>query len=280
MPPDADTGDMPRLGQGTWRMGEGAAPRKQEADALRLGLDLGMTLIDTAEMYGDGAAEEVVADAIAGQRDRVFLVSKVYPHNASRTGIPAACERSLRRLRTGLPGPLLAPLARPASHRGDRRGIRGVAGTPVRSSAGACPISTRAIWRACRPSCAANQVLYNPEARGIEFDLLPWCREHGVAGDGLLPRGPGRAPAARQGAAGRRQPPRCNAGPGRHRLDLARTRRRVHPQGVRRRPCPRECRRCRAGPDPGRPGRTGRRLPAAPAQAAIWRCCDGPPLPA
>ena len=103
-PPDEAAPDplngMPRLGQGTWRMGEGAAPRAQEADALRLGLDLGMTLIDTAEMYGDGAAEEVVADALQGRRDQVFLVSKVYPHNASRAGVPAACERSLRRLRT------------------------------------------------------------------------------------------------------------------------------------------------------------------------------------
>ncbi len=88
------------LGQGTWKMGEGVHTRAEESAALRLGLDLGMTLIDTAEMYGDGAAEEVVADAIAGRRDQAFVVSKVYPHNASRQGTVAACERSLKRLRT------------------------------------------------------------------------------------------------------------------------------------------------------------------------------------
>src|SRR5438876_8957643 len=91
---------IPVLGQGTWRMGEDPAKRQSEIDALRLGLDLGMTLIDTAEMYGDGAAEELIGEAIAGRRADVFLVSKVYPHNATRKGVVAACERSLRRLGT------------------------------------------------------------------------------------------------------------------------------------------------------------------------------------
>src|SRR4029077_10405890 len=90
---------VPALGQGTWRMGENKSARADEVAALRLGIDLGMTLIDTAEMYGDGEAEKVVADAIDGQRDRVFVVTKVYPHNASRTELPKACERSLKRLR-------------------------------------------------------------------------------------------------------------------------------------------------------------------------------------
>src|ERR1700722_8607853 len=88
------------LGLGTWRMGEQRAHRQDEIDALRLGLDLGMTVLDTAEMYGDGGTEELVGEAIAGLRDRVFLVSKVYPHNATRRGIAAACERSLGRLKT------------------------------------------------------------------------------------------------------------------------------------------------------------------------------------
>src|SRR5690242_18675995 len=87
------------LGQGTWRMGESTPAHKDEVAALRLGIELGMTLIDTAEMYGEGGAEKVVADAIEGQRDRVFVVTKVYPHNASRTELPNACERSLKRLR-------------------------------------------------------------------------------------------------------------------------------------------------------------------------------------
>src|SRR5712691_9017651 len=90
---------VPALGQGTWRMGEKKKAHADEVAALRLGIDLGMTLIDTAEMYGEGGAEKVVADAIAGQRDRVFIVTKVYPHNASRAELPKACERSLKRLR-------------------------------------------------------------------------------------------------------------------------------------------------------------------------------------
>src|SRR5438874_2222322 len=90
---------VPVLGQGTWRMGENTRTHEDEIAALRLGIELGMTLIDTAEMYGEGGAEEVVADAIENQRDRVFVVSKVYPHNASRIELPKACERSLKRLR-------------------------------------------------------------------------------------------------------------------------------------------------------------------------------------
>ena len=91
---------VPALGQGTWRIGENRRAQADEVAALRLGIDLGMTLIDTAEMYGDGGAEKVVADAIEDQRDRVFIVTKAYPHNASRTELPKACERSLKRLRT------------------------------------------------------------------------------------------------------------------------------------------------------------------------------------
>src|SRR2546423_8308661 len=91
---------LPVLGQGTWRMGEDASKHAAEIAALRLGIDLGMTLIDTAEMYGDGGAEEIVARAIDGQRDRVFVVSKLYPHNAGSKSAIAACERSLERLAT------------------------------------------------------------------------------------------------------------------------------------------------------------------------------------
>jgi len=91
---------IPVLGQGTWRMGENESAYADEVAALRLGIDLGMTLIDSAEMYGEGRAEKVVADAVESQRDRVFIVTKVYPHHASRTELPNACERSLKRLRT------------------------------------------------------------------------------------------------------------------------------------------------------------------------------------
>src|SRR5262245_60383441 len=91
---------IPVIGQGTWRMGENPAKRQAEIVALRLGLDLGLTLIDTAEMYGEGGAEEVIGEAIGGRRTEVFLVSKVYPHNATRKGTIEACDRSLRRLKT------------------------------------------------------------------------------------------------------------------------------------------------------------------------------------
>jgi len=215
-PPDAVT--MPRLGQGTWRMGESGASRAQEADALRLGLDLGMTLIDTAEMYGDGAAEEVVADAIQGQRSRVFLVSKVYPHNASRAGVPAACERSLRRLRTDCLDLYLlhwrgqhpveeTVAAFEALRQAGKIRRWGVSNFDTRDMEGLPPALQHPALQ--HPGCAANQVLYNPGARGIEFDLLPWSRAHGVPIMAYSPVGQGgrllrdpalRAVAARHGA--------------------------------------------------------------------------------
>ncbi len=170
---------VPVLGQGTWKMGEGERPAKEEVAALRLGIDLGMTLIDTAEMYGDGRSEEVVGQAIAGQRERVFLVTKVYPHNASRKGLPAACERSLRRLDTDVIDLYLlhwrgsVPLAETvaAFERLRETGkIRawGVSNFDVDD--------LEELGENAR-ACATNQILYNPEYRGPEFDLLPWCRE-------------------------------------------------------------------------------------------------------
>ena len=176
---------VPALGQGTWYMGDRKTSARAEADALRLGIDLGMTLIDTAEMYGNGGAEEVVALAAAGQRDRLFIVSKVYPHNASRSGVPAACERSLKRLKTDRIDLYLLhwrgshPLSETVAafeklkaegkirHWGvsnlDTDDMEELAGVPAGGA------------------CAANQVLYHPNSRGIEFDLLPWCQRRGVA---------------------------------------------------------------------------------------------------
>jgi diketogulonate reductase-like aldo/keto reductase len=157
-------------------MGEGQHSAAEEADALRLGLDLGLRLIDTAEMYGEGAAEKVVAAAIAGRRDEVFLVSKVYPHNASCAGVVAACERSLQRLRTDVLDLYLLhwPGAMPIAQT--------VAGFEALRASGkirAWGVSNfdvddmEALPEGA--ACATNQVLYNPSARGIEFDLLPWC---------------------------------------------------------------------------------------------------------
>jgi diketogulonate reductase-like aldo/keto reductase len=160
-------------------MGDRRGNGKSEVAALRLGIDLGLTLIDTAEMYADGGAEEVVAQACAGQRDSVFIVSKVYPHNASRTGVPAACERSLKRLKTDRIDLYLLhwrsshPLAETvAAFEALRRAgkIRHW-GVSNLDTADMDELSDVPHGEAC----AANQVLYHPGSRGIEYDLLPWC---------------------------------------------------------------------------------------------------------
>ena len=172
--------DVPVIGQGTWRMGEDRSQHAQEVAALRLGIELGMTLIDTAEMYAEGGAEEVVGEAIAGLRDKVFLVSKVYPHNAGRKGVPLACERSLKRLGTDYIDLYLLhwrgqyPLAETvdAFERLQEQGKIGRWGV---SNFDVADMAELADER-----CATNQVLYNLEERGIEFDLLPWCAERGM----------------------------------------------------------------------------------------------------
>ena len=179
------SGEMiPVLGQGTWGMAEDAQRRADEVAALRLGLDLGMTLIDTAEMYADGAAEELVAEAIAGRRDEVFLVSKVLPNNATRRGTIASCERSLRRLGT------------------DRLDLyllhwRGQVPLEETFDAFAALVSAGKIrhWGVSNfnvsdlaevmnlpggAAVATDQVLYNLTRRGIEYDLLPWCHERSL----------------------------------------------------------------------------------------------------
>ncbi|MEK0082737.1 aldo/keto reductase [Benzoatithermus flavus] len=180
--PDGE--EVPVLGQGTWFMGESPAERAAEVRALCHGLDLGMTLIDTAEMYGEGGAEEVVGEAIRGRREEVFLVSKVYPHNASRTGAIAACERSLKRLGTDRIDLYLLhwrgrhPLAETvaAFERLKRDGkIRHWGMSNLDAD------ELEELWAVPDgSSCAADQVLYNLARRGIEWDLLPWCRERGV----------------------------------------------------------------------------------------------------
>jgi len=171
------------IGQGTWHMGERSARKDAEVAALSLGLDLGLDLIDTAEMYGEGGAEQVVGEAIAGRRDQVVLVSKVYPHNATRQGTIAACERSLRRLGTDRLDVYLlhwrggVPLAETvlAMERLVETGkIRhyGVSNFDA---------ADMADWVAAGGRAATNQVLYNLGRRGVEWDLLPWCRDQGVS---------------------------------------------------------------------------------------------------
>lgn len=171
---------VPALGQGTWYMGERSGDRAKEADALRLGVDLGMTLLDTAEMYASGGAEEVVARAVAGIRDKVFIVSKVLPQNASRSGVVAACERSLKRLNTD---------------RIDLYLLHWRGGHPLSETVAAFEALRHAgkirYWGVSNfdtddmdelegSACAADQVLYHPASRGIEFDLLPWCAQHHI----------------------------------------------------------------------------------------------------
>lgn len=175
---------VPAFGLGTWRMGEDPAKREEEIAALRLGLDLGAALIDTAEMYGDGRAEELVAEAIAGRRDETFLVSKVLPGNATGRGVVAACARSLRRLRTDRLDLYLlhwrgsVPLAETieafmALQRAGKIRYYGV------SNLGLADVE--ALWSVPGgPATATDQVLYNLTRRGIEWDLLPWLRQRGV----------------------------------------------------------------------------------------------------
>lgn len=186
---------LPKLGLGTWRMGERARSRAAEVAALRAGLDLGITLIDTAEMYGDGGAEDVVGEAIAGRRDGVVLVSKVYPHNAGAGDAIAACERSLKRLRVESVDVYLlhwrgkVPLAETvdAFERLRRDGkIRawGVSNFDVDDMRELLALPEGR-------HCAANQVLYHVGERAIEWSLLAFCRDRGIDVMAYSPLGQG-----------------------------------------------------------------------------------------
>ena len=188
---------MPILGQGTWLMGEDSAKRKEEIAALRLGLDLGMSLIDTAEMYGEGAAEELVAEAIAGRRAEVFLVSKVYPHNASTSGAIEACERSLRRLRTDYLDCYLLHWrgAVPFGETVEAFQRLKSSGKILDFGVSNLDVDDMTEWMTVPGGADAvvNQVLYNLVHRGIEWDLLPWCRERDVRLMAYSPVGHGGA---------------------------------------------------------------------------------------
>ena len=191
----ADGTTVAALGQGTWHMGERGASRKAEVAALRLGLDLGLTLIDTAEMYGEGGAEEVVGEAIAGRREEVFLVSKVYPHNASRRGLPQACERSLKRLGVGRIDLYLlhwrgsVPLEDTVEAMERMR----AAGKIARWGVSNLDVEDLEELGGALADCATDQVLLNLEHRGVEHDLLPFCRARGMPVMAYSPLGQGGA---------------------------------------------------------------------------------------
>ncbi len=172
------------LGLGTWRYGEDSALRPAEIRTIRRSLELGMTLIDTAEMYGEGASESLIGEALEGRRDEAFIVTKVYPHNASRKGAIAACERSLKRLRTDRIDLYLlhwrgsVPFAETIEafqslHRDGKIRHFGVSNLDLDDM--------REWWRTPGGErAAANQLLYNLTRRGIDFDLRPWLRDKRV----------------------------------------------------------------------------------------------------
>ena len=176
---------MPALGLGTWRMGEERSRFDAEVAALRLGLDLGMDLIDTAEMYADGGAEAVTGEAVKGRRDAVFIVSKVVPQNASRRGTIEACERSLGKLGTDRidlyllhwegQHPLRDTLDAFAQLVDEQKIVHyGVSNLDVAAMATCDGLGGG-------PGVIANQVIYNLSRRGIEWNLLPWCAERDIA---------------------------------------------------------------------------------------------------
>jgi diketogulonate reductase-like aldo/keto reductase len=195
---------VPVLGVGTWRMGERKGERAAEVAAIKLALDLGIRLVDTAEMYGEGGAEEMLSEALVDRRDEIFLVSKVYPHNASRKGVLAACERSLKRLKTD---------------RLDLYLLHWPGSVPIEETIGAFEALLKdgkirqwgvsnfdagqmaAVARAPNGgNCASNQVLYHLGSRGVEWKLLDECRKTNVMVMAYSPLGQGpllRKPALR-----------------------------------------------------------------------------------
>jgi diketogulonate reductase-like aldo/keto reductase len=208
--------EIPVLGQGTWRMGEQASKRGDEVKALQLGLDLGMTLIDTAEMYAEGKSEEVVAEAIAGKRDQVFLVTKVLPSNAARKAVVQAGERSLKRLKTDRIDLYLlhwrsgVPLAETLAGFHDLQQAGKIRSYGVSNF----DVNDMKEWLALEnpkgkggDQVQTNQVLYNVGTRGIDFDLLPFQAGAGIPIMAYSPLAQGRLPksAALKAVAARHQ---------------------------------------------------------------------------
>lgn len=174
---------MPTLGQGTWFMGESSSAKKDEIAALQHGIDLGMTLIDTAEMYASGGAEKVIGEAIAGRRDKIFLVSKVLPGNASRKGIVAALERSLQRLKTDYLDLYLLHWRETYPLSETFEAMEGLVDAGKIRGYGVSNFDLDDMEEAVQydnGNICVNQVLYNLASRGIEWDLLPWQKKRHI----------------------------------------------------------------------------------------------------
>src|SRR4051812_14145266 len=190
--------EIPVLGQGTWRMGESAAKHGDEVKTLQLGLELGMHLIDTAEMYADGKSEEVVAEAIAGKRDQAFLVTKVLPSNAARKAVVQAGERSLKRLKTDRIDLYLlhwrggVPLSETLAGFHDLQQVGKIRSFGVSNF----DVNDMKEWMALQggDQVQTNQVLYNVTTRGVDFDLIPWQAERGIPIMAYSPLAQGRLP--------------------------------------------------------------------------------------
>ena len=224
---------VPAIGQGTWKMGERAARRSDEIAALRAGVDLGLTLIDTAEMYGDGAAEALVGEALSDVRDQMFLVSKAYPQNASRARLTGACEASLKRLGTDRLDLYLlhwrgsVPLAETIEA---LESLQSAGKIRHWSVSNLDTDDMDELVAVGGQGCATDQILYNLTRRGPELDLLPWLAEHDVPVMALQSRRAGTAPErphARQG----RVEDRCDSGAGRTCLDAPAREHHRDPQG-------------------------------------------------
>lgn len=180
----SDGTPVPRVGQGTWFMGEDPSSRREEIASLRLGVELGMNLIDTAEMYGDGRAEVVVGEAIKGIRDDVFLVSKVYPHNAGKERLTRSCEESLKRLNTERLDLYLLHWRGDVPLEETVEGMERLVSSGKIARWGVSNLDTEDMKELMQidggSRCAVNQVLYHLGSRGIEHELLPWQQSHRI----------------------------------------------------------------------------------------------------
>jgi len=174
---------VPSLGQGTWKMGERAERRADEMTALRAGVELGMTLIDTAEMYGDGAAETLISEALGSVRDQLFIVSKVYPHNASRSRLAGTCEASLKRLGTDRLDLYLLHWRGSVSLAETVEALEALKSAGKIRHWGVSNLDTddmEELVAAGGDACVTDQILYNLVRRGPELDMLPWLAEHNI----------------------------------------------------------------------------------------------------